>query len=378
MTATPTLTESVSLTASESVSVSSSWSLRTATDTFSSTLRTPTATSTPTSSQTLTLTLSISVSETIELEELRWCDFYIGDNFISCDLLALIVAINGALLLLCCVFCCVFCYKRKKIAKEGSFDEMLLSSDKGSSSTEKRDPSQNPPVPREVGNKSPDMGGTFSGSVGNVHQPFQKTPGIVRVHEKGGTNEGDYIISTLSVNSLPTWKRTVPTERWIYSSPDGFWRVTDTTKDFESGKGFVTSSHPHGNEPPNRSEGWFSANGQPLQISMVPEDYKLTPAKQYHSPFPVVDMHPDNTTITPPPHPETEHHAHHQPFSTTKSSALHPSANPMLPPVVPYELPKPPPPVDHTNLYNISNYDNEIYLHDDSDSDEPDGFRRRA
>ena len=385
MTETLTITESLSKSISESALVSLSETLPTAS--LSETLRT--LTSTPTSSKTNTFSLSSSqsLSETIAQEDLRWCDFYLGDTLISCTLLSLLVAAGGLILILCCICCCaLFCYKRKKVTKDGSYDEMLLSSDKGSNSTEKqREVAQKPPVPQEVGTKSPEAVGAFTNNYHPVQQPpQQKIPGIVRVYEKGGANEGDYVISSLSVNSLPTWKRTVPTERWVYSSPDGFWRITDTAKDFETGKGFVTSSHPHGGEPPSRSEGWFSANGQPLNINMTPEEYKQTPAKQYHSPFPVSAQ----PAVTPPvvspmpviapPEEQYQHLSPYQQYAGNKSLTPIQSNNPILPPIIPYEAPKPLSPVDHTTLYNLSNYDNDIYLHDDSDSEEPDGFRRRA
>ena len=96
-----------------------------------------------------------------------------------------------------------------------------------------------------------------------------------RVPQLGTDVAGAYQISPECVNGEVLWVRAHPTPRWIYSSPDGFWRFTDSRDDFATGRGYVTASVPHGRSqanpalPPHLVPHWYTPAGAPHPLAVV-------------------------------------------------------------------------------------------------------------
>eukprot|EP00755_Sulcionema_specki_P008312 Sspe_Gene.594::Locus_195_Transcript_1_1_Confidence_1.000_Length_2423::g.594::m.594 len=58
-------------------------------------------------------------------------------------------------------------------------------------------------------------------------------------------------------NGWPVWKKiTIEADRWLYSTPNGYWRVTDSREDFETGAGYIISSDKHNGRMPNQMPMW--------------------------------------------------------------------------------------------------------------------------
>eukprot|EP01063_Lacrimia_lanifica_P022942 TRINITY_DN30455_c0_g1_i1.p1 TRINITY_DN30455_c0_g1~~TRINITY_DN30455_c0_g1_i1.p1 ORF type:complete len:568 (+),score=165.60 TRINITY_DN30455_c0_g1_i1:106-1809(+) len=59
--------------------------------------------------------------------------------------------------------------------------------------------------------------------------------------------------NTGEVNGYPFWL-CEPSGMWLYSTPNGYWRVTDDTGDFAEGKGYIVSKDRHNGVPPDALE----------------------------------------------------------------------------------------------------------------------------
>eukprot|EP00756_Hemistasia_phaeocysticola_P011669 Hpha_TRINITY_DN15136_c2_g8::TRINITY_DN15136_c2_g8_i1::g.128979::m.128979 len=70
--------------------------------------------------------------------------------------------------------------------------------------------------------------------------------------------------SNLSINGQPVWEKSGG-GHWVYSTPNGHWCVTDSTRDFVEGSGVMRAHLPHGGRDPEHSEGW-TADGVDLDI----------------------------------------------------------------------------------------------------------------
>eukprot|EP01063_Lacrimia_lanifica_P020000 TRINITY_DN27385_c0_g1_i1.p1 TRINITY_DN27385_c0_g1~~TRINITY_DN27385_c0_g1_i1.p1 ORF type:complete len:373 (+),score=96.90 TRINITY_DN27385_c0_g1_i1:80-1198(+) len=91
-----------------------------------------------------------------------------------------------------------------------------------------------------------------------------KTPDFLRITDlQNHGHEGVYRISHELVNDAPCWVRADPTARYVYSSPDALWRITDDRKDFALGQGYATTAFPHRpHEFPDSRCLWFLSTGQ--------------------------------------------------------------------------------------------------------------------
>eukprot|EP01059_Diplonema_ambulator_P000588 TRINITY_DN10488_c0_g1_i2.p1 TRINITY_DN10488_c0_g1~~TRINITY_DN10488_c0_g1_i2.p1 ORF type:complete len:203 (+),score=12.65 TRINITY_DN10488_c0_g1_i2:119-727(+) len=68
---------------------------------------------------------------------------------------------------------------------------------------------------------------------------------------------GVYIASGEHVNGHPYWENTAG-HRWLYSTPNGYWRFTNTMRDFPTGAGYVITTEPHDGIPPHHHPSWRS------------------------------------------------------------------------------------------------------------------------
>eukprot|EP01065_Artemidia_motanka_P029408 TRINITY_DN35523_c0_g1_i1.p1 TRINITY_DN35523_c0_g1~~TRINITY_DN35523_c0_g1_i1.p1 ORF type:complete len:449 (+),score=129.44 TRINITY_DN35523_c0_g1_i1:71-1348(+) len=59
------------------------------------------------------------------------------------------------------------------------------------------------------------------------------------------------------VNNCPVWRSSCG--YWLYSTPMGYWRITDRESDFATGVGVVISSEPHRRAPPDATKSWLLA-----------------------------------------------------------------------------------------------------------------------
>ncbi|KAJ9464161.1 hypothetical protein DIPPA_11491 [Diplonema papillatum] len=69
---------------------------------------------------------------------------------------------------------------------------------------------------------------------------------------------GHYHIAEGTVNEFPYWERTSG-GMWLYSTPNGYWRVTDSKNDFLEGSGYIISLERHSGMPPESILEWCTA-----------------------------------------------------------------------------------------------------------------------
>ena len=72
---------------------------------------------------------------------------------------------------------------------------------------------------------------------------------------------GRFIFSeTERADGYPVWEKITPPgdtkRRWMYTTPQGFWRVTDSTSDFSTGAGYIISAEKHDGRLPHEIPMW--------------------------------------------------------------------------------------------------------------------------
>eukprot|EP00756_Hemistasia_phaeocysticola_P003828 Hpha_TRINITY_DN12475_c0_g1::TRINITY_DN12475_c0_g1_i1::g.42927::m.42927 len=65
------------------------------------------------------------------------------------------------------------------------------------------------------------------------------------------------------VNGLPLWEKQEGAHRFLYNTPNGFWRVTDSESDFETGQGWLRSAEEHQGLPPSEVVMWKESGREP-------------------------------------------------------------------------------------------------------------------
>eukprot|EP00756_Hemistasia_phaeocysticola_P005818 Hpha_TRINITY_DN13513_c0_g1::TRINITY_DN13513_c0_g1_i1::g.111605::m.111605 len=135
-------------------------------------------------------------------------------------------------------------------------------------------------------------------------------PEVVRV--RGGQNgcAGDFRIAETHWGNYPYWVNT-ESNRFLYSTPDGHWMITDRRENFENGCGWVTSVEPHHGRWPNEVAHWeqkAEAGPDPgLQIAQV----RYVQTTQHGTPSPqppvqrVVTQVVQQGAMPPPPPQQT-------------------------------------------------------------------------
>eukprot|EP01064_Diplonema_japonicum_P010742 TRINITY_DN17977_c0_g1_i1.p1 TRINITY_DN17977_c0_g1~~TRINITY_DN17977_c0_g1_i1.p1 ORF type:complete len:195 (+),score=20.92 TRINITY_DN17977_c0_g1_i1:52-636(+) len=68
---------------------------------------------------------------------------------------------------------------------------------------------------------------------------------------------GRYVQCGEHVNGYPYWKA-MECNRWLYSTPNGYWRITNSMRDFCSGAGYIITTYPHRGVPPDACTYWKS------------------------------------------------------------------------------------------------------------------------
>eukprot|EP01065_Artemidia_motanka_P010860 TRINITY_DN15827_c0_g1_i1.p1 TRINITY_DN15827_c0_g1~~TRINITY_DN15827_c0_g1_i1.p1 ORF type:complete len:768 (+),score=10.89 TRINITY_DN15827_c0_g1_i1:82-2385(+) len=109
-------------------------------------------------------------------------------------------------------------------------------------------------------------------------------PVQLRLRCNGGLtapHQGLYsLTSDPGVNGWPLWQRVGSGgDRWLFSTPQGFWRITDDPEDFSAGVGYLITSKPHCGAMPCAMEGgWRLADGRRDEDACVTADRgALTP-----------------------------------------------------------------------------------------------------
>ena len=69
---------------------------------------------------------------------------------------------------------------------------------------------------------------------------------------------GCYTQTNRIINDYPLWVK--GSDRYLYSTPSGKWRITNDTSDFRQGGGYIISSEAHGGSPPQLTEDWVLKN----------------------------------------------------------------------------------------------------------------------
>ena len=108
-----------------------------------------------------------------------------------------------------------------------------------------------------------------------------------------------------TVNQCAVWT-TQDKSAWLYSTPQGFWRVTDDPSDFQLGKGYIISRERHEGMPPNTVSVWCT-NGQENHAVFVrmwsPTGASAPPAGAASGPPPTVSvMAPVEVAVRKEPH----------------------------------------------------------------------------
>eukprot|EP01064_Diplonema_japonicum_P007843 TRINITY_DN1546_c2_g1_i1.p1 TRINITY_DN1546_c2_g1~~TRINITY_DN1546_c2_g1_i1.p1 ORF type:complete len:528 (+),score=30.05 TRINITY_DN1546_c2_g1_i1:47-1630(+) len=78
------------------------------------------------------------------------------------------------------------------------------------------------------------------------------------------------------VNGYPFWAGA--DDMWLYSTPNGYWRITDTTADFQEGLGYIISLEQHNGRPPEQSTAWCAGGEQLPFVTLrkrIPEPIDL-------------------------------------------------------------------------------------------------------
>eukprot|EP01065_Artemidia_motanka_P019397 TRINITY_DN23027_c0_g1_i2.p1 TRINITY_DN23027_c0_g1~~TRINITY_DN23027_c0_g1_i2.p1 ORF type:complete len:551 (+),score=122.80 TRINITY_DN23027_c0_g1_i2:54-1706(+) len=110
---------------------------------------------------------------------------------------------------------------------------------------------------------------------------------------------GGYSLLSDVVNGCEVWERCVEPEdgspadaMWLYSTPNGYWRITDDTADFASGRGYIISGAAHRGTQPHVVRRWATKLGTDVGIAV----------RQWEGPDVVEEASgPVATDIAPPP-----------------------------------------------------------------------------
>eukprot|EP01062_Namystynia_karyoxenos_P008044 TRINITY_DN12840_c0_g2_i1.p1 TRINITY_DN12840_c0_g2~~TRINITY_DN12840_c0_g2_i1.p1 ORF type:complete len:745 (+),score=156.10 TRINITY_DN12840_c0_g2_i1:66-2300(+) len=74
--------------------------------------------------------------------------------------------------------------------------------------------------------------------------------------------DGPYrLVPCKLVGGLPVWRQ-LRRARWLYSAPDGCWRISDSEADFAKGLGWAGSATPHGGALPHEVGSWELGRGR--------------------------------------------------------------------------------------------------------------------
>eukprot|EP00754_Rhynchopus_humris_P017134 Rhum_TRINITY_DN14548_c11_g2::Rhum_TRINITY_DN14548_c11_g2_i1::g.97395::m.97395 len=160
-----------------------------------------------------------------------------------------------------------------------AYDPVLPRSATAAAAAAAQPPPQQPPAAAARGfggpGVLPDVLTVSDGAEAAAQLPVGAAGAAARMPQLGTDVAGAYQISPECVNGEVLWVRAHPTPRWIYSSPDGFWRFTDSRDDFATGRGYVTASVPHGRSqanpalPPHLVPHWYTPAGAPHPLAVV-------------------------------------------------------------------------------------------------------------
>eukprot|EP00662_Eupelagonemidae_sp_cell21_P020047 gene20046-36207_t len=76
----------------------------------------------------------------------------------------------------------------------------------------------------------------------------------------GRCSGGYALMQGALVNGETVWEKTTG-DHWMYSTPKGFWCVTDSQNDFSVGAGYLHTQRPHGGAGPEGADGWQTGDG---------------------------------------------------------------------------------------------------------------------
>eukprot|EP01064_Diplonema_japonicum_P015654 TRINITY_DN2341_c1_g3_i1.p1 TRINITY_DN2341_c1_g3~~TRINITY_DN2341_c1_g3_i1.p1 ORF type:complete len:1421 (+),score=444.41 TRINITY_DN2341_c1_g3_i1:34-4296(+) len=98
---------------------------------------------------------------------------------------------------------------------------------------------------------------------------------VIRSTDYASEYSGQYVLQEETANEHPVWKREGKEEEeeaWLFSTPDGIWRVTDSKDDFKTGDGYF-NTQAHEGRLPHRSGDWLNGDDEvDRNISVTPHD----------------------------------------------------------------------------------------------------------
>ena len=69
------------------------------------------------------------------------------------------------------------------------------------------------------------------------------------------------LVSGETVNGFSVWSKEDKTA-WLYSTPQGYWRLTNDPADFRDGCGYIISRERHQGYPPNTVDVWCTGGSE--------------------------------------------------------------------------------------------------------------------